>query len=342
KGDGTAIAKITGAGTAKIIAIKESGKEEINGKIESFNSIQIESDEIKVTPQTLVAFAPNVTAKVGSTISSIPINVTGFVNGDNEKNLLGYVAPTTKSAGFSDEISSNGNDISKPEISVANIGKYDIIVSNGQPTSKYEFKYFNSILTVNQTGIAQPEDTQTIQTPISSILNVKHNVAIERADTNVFDAGTSLEVINKTNTISSDEKKSYNNNISKKFDGREILSLYEITLKKDNATINPDGTLKVTVKIPPEILKSNQNFAIAYINEKENTVSQMESTISGDDITFSTNHFSKYAIIGQTANISQTPKSTLNIAILFLIFAAFLTTTILLFQNLILKKKVKL
>lgn len=342
RGDGTAIVQIIGAGNAKIVATKESGEEEINGKNELFNSIQVQSEEIEVAPKLLIARSKNMTIKVGSQVDFIPVSVTGFTNGDSPESLIGYAAPTATSVGYASENLPDNKDKASPSDAInyapnlGNIGQYDTIVTGGEATPAYKFKYVNSILTVSETGIAQPDDNQIIESPTSSILNIKHGVNIQMPAGNTFETGTSLEVIDEIAKLDSKDKALYDAGISKTFDGRKMLSLYEITLKKDNDVIKPSETLNVTVQIPSEIFNSNRTFAVAYINDNGD-VQEVPTTIRGNKMTFETNHFSKYAIVGQTSKVSPNPPTSDKTSIIFitatLLSAIFILT---------LKKKIRI
>ena len=79
------------------------------------------------------------------------------------------------------------------------------------------------------------------------------------------------------------------NEITVAVDG-SIIAAYDITLLKDSAVIQPDGT--VTVKIP-----CSDPDAVVYRVNADNSLELIESSYSGGYLIFTTDHFSVYLVV---------------------------------------------
>lgn len=102
----------------------------------------------------------------------------------------------------------------------------------------------------------------------------------------------------------------------------EILSLYEINLLLKGAIIQPNGMVKVTLTLTDNQMKNFKDFNIVYI-DAEGNASVLKSTVAGNKISFETDHFSSYGIIGTpissgsesskpTGSESSKPKGSVN------------------------------
>ncbi len=73
-------------------------------------------------------------------------------------------------------------------------------------------------------------------------------------------------------------------------DNGNLIALYDISLIKDGAPVQPDGT--ATVKIPSD----NENAKV-YRIEDDGTATDMNAVYSGGYMVFTTEHFSTYALV---------------------------------------------
>ena len=91
-----------------------------------------------------------------------------------------------------------------------------------------------------------------------------------------------------------------------KLQGKELLALYDVSLFRDNIKIQPDGNVKVKIKIPEE-LRNRTGLDIVHIAD-DGTVTPMNAAIEGGHLVFTTNHFSEYAIVAKSI-INDIPKT---------------------------------
>jgi|GEM_PF-1870972 len=77
----------------------------------------------------------------------------------------------------------------------------------------------------------------------------------------------------------------------------QILTAYEITLLLDGAEYDPRGKLEVTLPVPDEA-KGFASVAVAFIDEDGNAVPCVTNKNGDGTLTFETDHFSTYAIVG--------------------------------------------
>lgn len=81
--------------------------------------------------------------------------------------------------------------------------------------------------------------------------------------------------------------------------GNDLLLLFDISLLLNDTEVQPGG--EVTVSIPlPEEYRNRANLMIAHIDDSGN-VSYIEATVSDGVMTFTTDHFSSYAVVDMAA-----------------------------------------
>ncbi|MGN0182725.1 MAG: S-layer homology domain-containing protein [Candidatus Ornithomonoglobus sp.] len=83
-------------------------------------------------------------------------------------------------------------------------------------------------------------------------------------------------------------------NLNKNIFGSSQIIGYDINLVEDGEVIQPDGTAEVTINIP-EWMQSGKNISV-YRAENDGSVTDMNGKVSGDAITFETDHFSTYIL----------------------------------------------
>lgn len=278
-----ATVKVMSVGTAKIIATKAG---DIIDSV-SYNPISVTTDDIVVTPRMLTATAKDVTIKEGST-PKFEVTVSGFVNNDTEETLKlkGYQKPVA-------------------ECSDTAIGNYAIKVSAGKPTDNYEFDYIEGKLKI----VSKDTDLSENKTPdILVSKDVKDEVSIEKLEGSMFKEGTKLSVKDITKSLDERDKRVYDKNVALASKGKELALLYDIKLINDGKDISPDGKVKVTLTIPQEVKDNYKDLQIVYI-DKYGKVEILNSELNYSKISFNTDHFSMYGIIGTPRNISINPQT---------------------------------
>ena len=76
---------------------------------------------------------------------------------------------------------------------------------------------------------------------------------------------------------------------------KELLAVYTISLLSNGVAVEPNGDMSVTISIP-EGMQSRTGLDVVRIDE-DGTVTPMHATRDGDNLVFTTSHFSKYAIV---------------------------------------------
>ncbi|MEG0894801.1 MAG: MBG domain-containing protein, partial [Oscillospiraceae bacterium] len=306
---GMAIIRVKGGGIAKLKATKESGTD---GTGVIYNSVTVESNEIKVNPKILIVKAVDKTIKVGTTTTVFPVEITGFVNGDNAQNIQGFVSPTatctipvlpkeeekkTTSKKNTASVSSQTEEEKLEKL----LGDYEIIVSGGTPTLAYAFKYVNGSLSLTKSGVqSYPAASQTFLKENSYVIEDRRN-GIEITDIvadSYFDAGTELLIKNMTYRLRDDQKALYNANVNAASKDREIALIYDIKLKSNGDFIQPTGDVKVTIDLPHSLKGRYCDLQVAYIDDYGN-VTLMPQALGENSISFLTDHFSYYAVVGK-------------------------------------------
>lgn len=89
-------------------------------------------------------------------------------------------------------------------------------------------------------------------------------------------------------------------------EGKELLALYDVSLFRDNIKIQPDGNVRVKIRIPEELRKCT-DFDIVHIADN-GAVTSMNAALEDNYLVFTTNHFSEYAIVAK-AIIKEIPKT---------------------------------
>ena len=144
----------------------------------------------------------------------------------------------------------------------------------------------------------EQEDTKTI-----SKTDTTTNIKLDTT-TDIVPADTKL-IVNKVT-----EGKSYigveqalGSNVSK-------FELYDISLVSNNATIQPNGKVKISIPVPNGYDTSK---LVVYRIAEDGTKTKYETTISNGYITFETDHFSNYVVAEEnTTTSTETPTETDN------------------------------
>lgn len=79
--------------------------------------------------------------------------------------------------------------------------------------------------------------------------------------------------------------------------GKELVALYDVSLFKDNVKIQPDGKVKVKIKIPDNLI-GRAGLDIVHVAD-DGTVTTMHAVVEDGYLVFTTTHFSNYGIVAQ-------------------------------------------
>ena len=114
---------------------------------------------------------------------------------------------------------------------------------------------------------------------------------------NALEDGIILKV---ENINSKHEKYQTINEILKEINGNKRY--FDINLLKDNEKIQPNGYVTVYIRIPQEYNK--EKLELYYINEENSSYELIQGEIQEDYYTFTTNHFSTYALVDKTEEVA--------------------------------------
>lgn len=98
--------------------------------------------------------------------------------------------------------------------------------------------------------------------------------------------------------------------------GKELVALYDVSLFKGNVRIQPDGKVRIRIKIPENLI-GRLGLDIVHISD-DGTVTPMHAVVEDGYLVFITTHFSNYGIIAQpVAKTIPKTGSLINIDLLF-------------------------
>ena len=139
---------------------------------------------------------------------------------------------------------------------------------------------------------------------IAMLVKVEEIVAPDNSDVKITMPEGSTAVLNENTVIQVEEIKDdvsadvkVNVQAVVGNDKAEVLASYDISLLLDGATVQPGGTVEVTLPAP-ENTDAYDAIQVVYVDDEGN-VTPCETKVNADGtITFVTDHFSYYAIVG--------------------------------------------
>ena len=130
-------------------------------------------------------------------------------------------------------------------------------------------------------------------------------VSVPEGSDAALDENTILEVDRVEEELSSDTHDSISASVGEDKQ-TDILATYDIELLLDGANVQPGGEIEVTLPIP-ENSSAYDSLQVVYIDANGDAF-PCETTVNGDGtLTFLTNHFSRYAVIGVKAEETEAP-----------------------------------
>lgn len=87
------------------------------------------------------------------------------------------------------------------------------------------------------------------------------------------------------------------NTVTTNLETTGTLEVYDITLlNNDNVAIQPDGSVEITLALSESLLNADGDEYHVYRLENDSTLTKLNSTVTENEITFITDHFSIYVI----------------------------------------------
>lgn len=92
------------------------------------------------------------------------------------------------------------------------------------------------------------------------------------------------------------------NNVTDKLDALEdyhyvTYEVYNIDLLKDNAKVQPDGSVTIALNLSEDIINADGDGYDVYRTESDGEITKLENSVEGNVITFNTEHFSIYTVV---------------------------------------------
>jgi hypothetical protein len=112
--------------------------------------------------------------------------------------------------------------------------------------------------------------------------------------------GTNLEGLTFNQSVAEDSSEVKNLLTSSGIEYSDVI-LYDFNLTDaNNEKVQPNGS--VTITFTPELANPNREgatstYAVYYYDDENGTISPMETTSNGDEVTFTTTHFSYYVLV---------------------------------------------
>lgn len=186
----------------------------------------------------------------------------------------------------------------------AEYGKYITGITKGCKWDE-DYNKINNIYTVNVVD-TQPQTPECLiiikkekaKTEIVSNTDTKTNIKLDTT-TDVVPSGTTL-VAEKVS-----DGKAYNTAVTALGKDVSKFEMYDINLINNNAKIQPNGKVKVSIPVPDGYDTSK---IVVYRVDDDGTKTKYDMTIKDGFIIFETNHFSNYIVAEQSTATENTKK----------------------------------
>ncbi len=149
----------------------------------------------------------------------------------------------------------------------------------------------------------------------ATITHTKEPIVIKHDDASLETAGATnipkfvnLYFKEVRNEIDEESMNELEKIIQKTNVNKEIVHIYDISLLLDGEEIQPDGNVKITIPLDDQ-MKKYTDLKVVYISDT-GEITEVESKITDNEISFITNHFSCYAILGTSKeDIPKSPQT---------------------------------
>jgi hypothetical protein len=142
----------------------------------------------------------------------------------------------------------------------------------------------------------------------ATITHTKDPVVIKHEDATFETAGATNipKIVNLyfkevSSEITEDRMKVIEENVQKTSASKEIVHIYDISLLLDGEEIKPNGAVKITIPLDDE-MKKYVDLKVVYITDTGEVI-EVESEITENGISFITDHFSYYAVVGTSKEV---------------------------------------
>lgn len=145
------------------------------------------------------------------------------------------------------------------------------------------------------------ESTETVaETETAETEPVITSISLADTDTGITVKGTADAVALTVADVESD----VDDNI-KDLAGTDLstdttaIASYDISIENaDGTAVQPDGEITVTIPISEDLKAADGNaYAVYHFNPEDNSVQNMDCSVSEDSVTFQTTHFSVYSVV---------------------------------------------
>ena len=152
----------------------------------------------------------------------------------------------------------------------------------------------------------------------ATITHTKEPIIIEHEDATLETAGATNipKLVNLyfkeiDNDLSEEEKSLFEENVKKLDVLKEIVHTYDIKLLLDGAEIKPNGDVKITIPLNDK-MKNYVDLKVVFISDT-GEITEVETEVTEEGISFITNHFSYYAVIGTPKGaVAKSPRTSVN------------------------------
>jgi|GEM_PF-4891233 Listeria-Bacteroides repeat domain (List_Bact_rpt). len=301
----------------EIINVLQRITEVQNEILKEYNSVKnITTDNVKKTDKTALEQAVN-------DLKNILVKDTNNFTNQEIQEIKGQI----NSIGI---IISTLDKVAEVEALISNLpNEAEVTKADADVIAKANDAY--KALTNHQKEIVDP----ALKTKLDNVINTLKkrllfdaptDTKIEGANGTVFDIRTELVVKPMINALDKGTMDRFALGVSSVAKDQEIAQLYDIKLLLNGQAIQPDGLVKITLALTPE-QANYKDLKIVYIADDGRTTI-IPSTRNGKEISFITNHFSYYGIIGtpiKKTNSNHTPKTGDNTPVIPLMVLSILT-----------------
>ena len=149
---------------------------------------------------------------------------------------------------------------------------------------------------VSQDAAVRLKDVSEALSRLLQLFDKSSGTRLEGLEGTGFDLRTELVVTKIKDSLNKKTLEKFAVNVRNAAGGQVITQLYDITLLLDGQPIQPDGKVRITLKLTEE-QKGYKDLQVVYIAD-DGSVEIVPCEINGDEVTFVTDHLSYYGIIG--------------------------------------------